>query len=142
MDRSYSRPSTTTAAASPRTQAEDAKRARNLFGEIGALLVGDEELTSAPWHPLRAGDLVHIHYEQAGDMAPFGETYIVADVSDGLFSMQLLAHTYSGPGADGMVGCFAVESADDPLYEAWFEAGPQRLTIVRDGYPVHAGGAR
>ncbi|WP_190232705.1 hypothetical protein, partial [Streptomyces umbrinus] len=30
---------------------------------------------------------------------------------------------------------------EEPLYEAWFEAGPQRLTIVRDGRVVHDGAA-
>ncbi|MFI6337810.1 hypothetical protein [Streptomyces sp. NPDC050535] len=127
---------------SPLAQAEDAKRRRDIVGELAALSQGDAALTSAPWYPLRPGDLVHVAYEQAGQMAAFGETYLVGDAGDGLLSMQLLAHTCPDAEPDGMVGCFAVESADCPVYEAWFEAGPQRLTIVRDGRPVHIGGAR
>lgn len=139
--RLYGRPDTTPET-SPLAQAEDAKRRRDIGGEIAALQAGHDRLTSAPWHPSRPGDLVHIHYEQAGEMAPFGETYIVGDASDGLLGMQLLAHTLpEASDAEGMAGCFATEASGEPLYEAWFEAGPQRLTIVRDGRPVHVGGA-
>jgi hypothetical protein len=138
----YGRPSATTAAVSPLAQAEDAKRARDIDGEIGALMDGERALQSAPWYPVRPGDLVHIAYEAAGVHAAFGETYIVGDAGDGLSSMRLLAHTCPVGAGDGMVGCFAVEAADDPVYEAWFEAGPHRLTIVRDGRVVHNGGAR
>lgn len=134
---------------SPLAQAEDAKRRRDIEGEIGALMAAGSALESAPWYPTRPGDLVHVHYEQAGDMPPFGETYIVADAGDGLLGMQLLAHTLpetvAGMDAEttaAMAGVFAAEAADCPVYELWFEAGPHRLTIVRDGRPVHIGGAR
>lgn len=129
---------------SPLAQAEDAKRARDLVGEVGILMSAGADLESAPWYPARPGDLVHVHYEQAGDMAPFGETYIVAAGQHGFLSMRLLAHTLPEDTEflDGMVGCFAVEDDPDPLSGLWFEAGPHRLTIVRDGRPVHAGGAR
>jgi len=127
---------------SPLAQAEDAKRRRDIGGEIAALQAGHDLLTSAPWYPARPGDLVHVHYEQAGEMGAFGETYIVGDAGDGLLGMKLLAHTLpEASDAEGMAGCFATEASDEPLYEAWFEAGPHRLTIVRDGRPVHVGGA-
>lgn len=140
----YGRPSSTPDTPSPLAQAEDAKHAGNLVGEIAALTGAHDQLTLAAWHPARPGDLVHIHYPAAGDYPPFGETYIVGDAGDGLLSLQLLAHTLpdSEPLAAGMVGCFAAEAADDPLYEMWFEAGPHLLTIVRDGRPVHSGGVR
>ncbi|MFM9628955.1 hypothetical protein ACKI10_15190 [Streptomyces galilaeus] len=140
----YGRPSSTPDTPSPLAQAEDAKRAGCLVGEIAALTGAHDQLTSAAWYPARPGDLVHIHYPAAGKSPAFGETYIVGDAGDGLMSMQLLAHTLPDgePFADGMVGCFAAEAADDPLYEAWFEAGPHLLTIVRDGRPVHSGGVR
>ncbi|MDQ0829508.1 hypothetical protein QF032_001352 [Streptomyces achromogenes] len=128
---------------SPLARAEDARRALGLVGEINALTAADKALTSAPWYPARPGDLVHLHYPQAGDFPEFGETYIVGDAGDGLLSLQLLAHTLPATeDADGIVGCFASEASDQPLYELWFEAGPHLLTIVRDGRPVHAGGAR
>jgi len=147
--RLYGRPDTETPL-SPLARAAEAKRARDLGAEFGALTGAHDQLTSAPWYPARPGDLVHVHYEQAGEMPAFGETYIVGDAgepgdaSGGLMSLQLLAHTFpdSEHLSAGMVGCFASEASDEPLYEAWFEAGPHRLTIVRDGRPVHAGGAR
>lgn len=125
-------------------------RPRPPVTEIEARWSAGAALESRPWHPLRPGDLVHVAYEQAGDMPAFGETYLVGDAGGPgdpvprLLSMQLLAHTCPdavGAGL-GMVGCFAVDAHDDPLYEPWFEAGPQRLTVIRDGRPVHVGGAR
>ncbi|MEV6125146.1 hypothetical protein AB0M23_32340 [Streptomyces sp. NPDC052077] len=132
---------------SPLAQAEDAKRRRDLAGEIGALMDAGTALESAPWYPVRPGDLVHVHYESVAGLPAFGETYVVAaagtpgDGPAGLLSMQLLAHTLPDPDeAEGITGCFAVEAADAPVWELWFEAGPHRLTIVRDGRPVHIGG--
>ncbi|WP_432193782.1 hypothetical protein [Streptomyces sp. bgisy027] len=129
---------------SPLAQAEDAKRRRDLVGEVAALNSGYAALTTAPWYPARPGDMVHVHYEAAGTTAAFGETYLVAASEGGFLSMQLLAHTLPEDTEflDGMVGCFAVDDDPDPLTELWMEAGPHRLTIVRDGRPIHVGGAR
>lgn len=139
---------------SPLVQAADAKRGRDLGGLLGALMAADQELTSAPWYPVRPGDLVHVHYsrERAGQTPTpaFGETYVISDAGKpgdavgGLLDMQLLAHTLPDTidGAEGLTGCFAVEAADDPIYEVWFEAGPHLLTIVRDGQVVHDGAVR
>ena len=129
---------------SPLARAEDATRRRDLPGELDALQQGHTDLTSAPWHPARPGDLVHVHYEAVGRTQAFGETYRFTAGAGGFLSMQLLCHTLPEDTEflDGMVGCFAVDDDPDPLYELWFEAGPHRLTIVRDGRPVHIGGAR
>ncbi|WP_340382260.1 hypothetical protein U5640_36225 [Streptomyces sp. SS7] len=132
---------------SPLAQAEDAKRARDILGEVGALMSAGAALESAPWYPCRPGDIVHLHYEAVGDVPLIparGETYIVGDAGDGLMSLRLLASSAppTGETGDGEAGCFASEAADCPVYEMWFEAGPHRLTIVRDGRPVHIGGAR
>lgn len=125
---------------SPLAQAEDAKRGRDLGGELNALQQGHTDLTSAPWYPARPGDVVHVHYEGAGEMAAFGETYLVAAGSDGFLNMRLLCHTLpEDTECDGLVGCFAVDDDPDPLMDLWFEAGPHRLTIVRDGQVVHHG---
>ncbi|WP_055527748.1 hypothetical protein [Streptomyces graminilatus] len=144
----------TTTPVSPLAQAEDAKRARDLEGEIGALMAAERELTSAPWYPVRPGDLVHAHYarERAGHTPTpaYGETYIISAAAEpggpagGLLGMQLLAHTLPDTvdGVEGLTGCFAVEAADDPIYELWFEVGSHLLTIVRDGQVVHGGGAK
>lgn len=128
---------------SPLERAEDAKRARDLGAEIAALQQGHTDLTSAPWYPVRPGDLVHVHYEAGGMLDAFGETYRIAAGSDGFLSMQLLCHTLPDTeDPEGMVGCYAVDDDPDPLMELWFEAGPHRLTIVRDGQVVHDGGRR
>lgn len=148
VTRLYGRPGTAREL-SPLAQAEAARRRRNLADEIGALTGAHDTLTSAPWYPVRPGDLVHVHYQQVGGLPAFGETYIVGDAGGGLMSMQLLAHTLpeTVPGLDAettaaMAGVFAAEAVDCPVHEAWYEAGPHLLTIVRDGRPVHVGGAR
>lgn len=128
---------------SPLAQAEDAKRARDLVGEVGALMDGYARLTTAPWYPARPGDLVHVHHEAGTLTAPFGETYLISAGQHGFLSMQLLAHTL--PEAEdtaGRVGCYAVDDDPDPLTDLWMEAGPHRLTVVRDGQVVHDGAAR
>ncbi|MET9089657.1 hypothetical protein ABZX77_48705 [Streptomyces sp. NPDC004237] len=125
---------------SPLAQAEDAKRRRDLDGELTALMQGGISLASAPWYPARPGDLVHVHYEAGGLSDAFGETYLIAAGDGGFLSMQLLAHTLpETKDTAGLVGCFAVEDDPDPLTELWMEAGPHRLTIVRDGQAVHDG---
>ena len=120
---------------SPLARAEDAKRSRDLAGELGALMQGGTDLESAPWYPCRPGDVVHVHYPTAGQAPVTGETYVVGDAGDGLMNLRLIAPAPDG--ADGS-GC-VVEAADCPIYELWFEAGPHLLTIVRDGQVVHDG---
>ncbi|MBK3630407.1 hypothetical protein JHN59_37545 [Streptomyces sp. MBT49] len=130
---------------SPLAAAADAKRARDLAGEIGTLAAAGTALESAPWYPARRGDVVIVHYPAAGDFPAFGETYVVDDAEGGggLLALKFVAHSaaLADDEQEGYVGAFAVEAVDCPLYEAWFEAGPHLLTIVRDGRPVHVGGA-
>lgn len=130
---------------SPLARAEDAKRARDLGGELAVLQQGHADLTAAPWYPARPGDVVHVAYEEVGTLRAASETYLVGDAGDGLMSLSMIACTFPGlsdKGASAVSGVFVAEAADDPLYELWFEAGPHRLTIIRDGRPVHIGGAR
>lgn len=128
-------------AVSPLHQAEDAKHRPDLHGELGALLGRERALTSAPWYPAQPGDIIHVHYEQAGTLPPCGETYLVQALpDDGLFRLRLVSHSHHQD--SDQPGAFEVTAADDPLFEPWFEAGPQRLTIVRHGRVVHNGGAR
>lgn len=127
--------------ASPLAQAEDAKRRRDIVGEVDALMGGGRSLTAAPWYPLQDGDVVHVHYEATGTVRAGGETYAV-EPRDGFpdsLQLCLIGHTLD---SDDMAGAFAPGPIEDPLYEAWFEAGPQRLTVVRDGRVVHNGNAR
>ncbi|MFI1535483.1 hypothetical protein [Streptomyces anandii] len=125
---------------SPLEAAEAAKRARDLGGEVAALMAAEAALKAAPWYPSRAGDLVHVHYDAttAGSDA-FGETYVVEadDAHPGELQLRLLHHTAKD---DTLAGCFApAETPDEPLYQLWFEAGAHLLTIVRNGRVVHDG---
>ncbi|XUL91026.1 hypothetical protein ACQ86D_33995 [Streptomyces galilaeus] len=140
----YGRPAVEDQPLSPLAEADDAKRRRDLGAEVGALMAGHARLTSAAWYPARPGDLVLIAYEQAGEFPTFGEAYAVeAGQSEGMLSLRLLhASANDGQPIDGVAGVFAVDDHPDPLAEPWMEAGPHRLTIVRDGRLVHVGGAR
>lgn len=126
--------------ASPLAQAEEAKRRRDLGGELGALMDGQASMESAPWYPAQAGDILHIHCEAVSDMAAFGETFVVEDSAErGGLVLRLLTHTSEH---DDTAGWFAPGVVDDPFMESWFEMGPAALTIVRHGRVVHGGGER
>lgn len=147
----YGRPDTS-AELSPLARSDAAQGRRDFGAMVDVLTHADHQLTHAPWYPVRPGDLVHVHYEAGCATPAFGETYIVGDAREpgdtapGLLSMVLLAHTLpeATPEADvkGMTGVFEADAHDDPIYDLWFEAGAQRLTVVRDGRVVHGGGAK
>ncbi len=131
---------------SPVEQAAAAKAARDLGRELGALLGGSAALARQPWYPPRPGDVVHVHYEDqtqaAGCPLPaFGETYVVEQcpvAPAGYLALRILHN--SAPGSEG-IGPFAGNPSDEPLFEVWMEAGPHRITVVRDGVVVHNGPA-
>ncbi|RBQ21649.1 hypothetical protein DP939_02755 [Spongiactinospora rosea] len=120
---------------SPLARADDAKRRRDIDGELGAIKDGYEALTSAPWYPARAGDILHVHYE-ALDVAAWGETYLV---TGGRFGVELLLLAHTAQDADA-AGAYAPGMPDDPIMEAWMEAGPGALMVVRDGRVIHPAG--
>lgn len=122
-----------TAADSPLTQAEDAKRRRDLPGEIGALMNGQAQLHAAPWYPSQPGDLVHIAREAIADVAAWGETYAVDEGTEaGQLWMRLLHRTLPSDG-DLLSPGYYTGCSDDPMHDIWVEAGPSRITVVRDG---------
>lgn len=130
----------TLAQSSPVAQAEHAKRQRDLSGELGALRAGYEQLTSAPWYPAQPGDILHVHFEGVPNALPAGgETYIVEYDQDenGVLVLRLLHVDDDLPGPGGFEGGMP----NDPFMEAWMEAGPAALTIVRAGRVVHGAGA-
>lgn len=137
----FGHPTDGPAAVSPLEQADAAKRRRDLPGELGALIDGERALTSAPWYPPRPGDIVHLHYEATDRQAASGETYEVKDAGDGLVDVTCIAHHHADGSGCGMAGAYAQTASDRPVDEMWFEAGPHRLTIVRDGVVVHNGPA-
>jgi hypothetical protein len=125
---------------SPVEQAEDAKRNRDLGGELGALLGGSATLERQPWYPPRPGDVVHVHYEAVGDSPASGDTYVIQHNGPGDEWMDLTPLTNTAPPQEGG-GYFAVTCDPDPLFQVWMEAGPHRITVVRDGVVVHNGPA-
>lgn len=129
-------PAAATPPASPLQQAQQAKQRRDIGGEIGALMSGDQALREAPWYPAQAGDLLIVHHEASDRTVATGDSYVV--VKDDIGDLVLEHLRYSGPeGTTG--GWYAPGMADEPFYEAWFEAGPASLVIVRDGRVVHDG---
>jgi hypothetical protein len=107
---------------SPLAAAEDAKRRRDIGGEIGALMSGDDALARQPWAPLRPGDVVLCYLPGA---VAYGQTFVAVDDEtdiDGHAMMREVSRTdeYASPGLTG-------------FYELWFEAGPHALTVIRAG---------
>lgn len=134
----YGRPGSTPTTPSPLAQAEDAKRARDLHGEIGALTAGGQQLEAAPWYPSQPGDIVHIAYPASGLAQAYGETYLIeAAQHEQCLSMRLLHHS---PGLSeelaATAGCYAATQDLDPLMDPWFEAGSDHITVIRDGAVV------
>lgn len=122
--------------ASPLQQAEQSKRRRDIGGEIGALMAGDQALREAAWYPAQAGDLLIVHLPETERMPATGDTYVV--VKDDFGDLVLAHLQYSGPPEFGG-GHYAPGTLNEPFYEPWFEAGPASLVIVRDGRVVHDG---
>lgn len=125
---------TDTTPSSPLERADAAKRNRDITGEIGALMQGHGALENAPWYPAQEGDLVHIHYEAFKEDPAWGETYAVEADPHGFLVLRSIHH--SAP-EGAFTGAFAPGLAGDPLMEAWMEAGPHALVVVRHGRVVH-----
>lgn len=128
---------------SPLEQAAAAKGARDLHGEIAALMGGAQDLEEQPWYPPRPGDLVHLTYDAYDRTPRTGETYVITrtqveGMPDGFMDMSLLHATHPD---SPHVGCYASSCNDDPLMEVWMEAGRHCITVVRDGVVVHNGPA-
>jgi hypothetical protein len=143
----YGLPHTGQAPASPVEQAAAAKSARDLDGEIGALMAAADDLAGQAWYPPRPGDLVHLAYDSSyGLTSPHGETYAITHApharathpQDEFMDMSLLYSTYPD---SSFAGCYAVACDPDPLMEMWMKAGAHRITVVRDGVVVHNGPA-
>ncbi|MEV6426044.1 hypothetical protein [Streptomyces sp. NPDC051662] len=126
---------------SPLSQAADAKRRRDIGGEVSALMDGHRALTEAPWYPSRAGDLLVVTMEATGHAPRWTETYeVFEDAEQGRVLCQV-GHT--APEADaGMAGWFAGPPelhGGDPFETPWMEAGADRLTVIRDGRIIYQG---
>lgn len=124
---------------SPLSQAEDAKLRRDIGGEINALVDGHRALTEAPWYPAQVGDRLLVTYEETEQDPRWTETYeVIEDATDG----RVLRHVdHTAPDASS-AGWFAGPPelhGSDPFETPWMEAGPDRLTVTRQGEVVHQG---
>lgn len=118
---------------SPLAAAEDAKRRRDIGGEIGALMSGADDLARQPWAPLRPGDVVLCYLP---GIPAYGQTFVAvedeADI-DGHAMMREVSCTVGVEHTDlDLVGFF----------ELWLEAGSHTLTVIRAGAVVHGNPAR
>ncbi|MFI5808933.1 hypothetical protein [Streptomyces sp. NPDC051561] len=136
-------PPDTVPALSPLAAADQAKRARDWEGEIGALTQGHQKLTTARWAPTRQGDRLTVTFEAQGDSPAFTETYEVVSSGDANWpeqnELRLVEHTAP---SDDLAGWFAGSpefSDGDAIETAWMEAGPDRLTLTRAGVVLHEG---
>jgi hypothetical protein len=133
---------------SPLAVAEDAKRRRDLAGEIGALTRADADLQRQPWAPLQPGDVVLSYLPASADMPAYGTTYLAVDEDTDLAGNAMLREvSHTRPAFDD-ADPDACPPEDDtvplpdrfdlvPFYDLWFEHGPGELVVVRGGAVVH-----
>ncbi|MGI5247563.1 hypothetical protein [Dactylosporangium sp. CA-139066] len=119
---------------SPLAKAEEAKRRRDIGGEIGALMAGADALARQPWAPLRPGDVVLLYSPAANGAPALGQTYLGVDETDvdGHAMMREVSRTVEEFAEDGLAS----------FCELWFEAGPGALTVIRAGAVVYGTPAR
>jgi hypothetical protein len=123
---------------SPLARAEEAKHRRDLGAEVDAPVGGRRALTEAPWYPSRPGDRLMLTLEAAEHGPRTTELYeVVAGGGDGM-ELRLLEVTPEGAAGGWYAGPPELYGAD-PVETPWMEAGPDRLTITRDGQIVHQG---
>lgn len=124
---------------SPLSKAEDAKRRRDIGGEIRELGDGHDALTGAPWYPAQVGDRLLVTYEETEQDPRWTETYEVAEGDGGALALRPVGHTAPD---DSLAGWFAGPPevyGGDPFETPWMEAGPDSLTVTRGGEIVHQG---
>lgn len=141
---------------SPLAQAEDAKRRRDLAGEIGALTAADAALAAQPWAPVRPGDVVLTHLPTREDLAAYGETYLAVDGDTdigGHALLRLVSETQLALDDEDDASADSDEEDREeatahagewsrleeltPFYDLWFEAGPGGVVVIRAGTVVH-----
>jgi hypothetical protein len=117
---------------SPLSAADDAKKRRDLVGEISALMAGDADLKRQPWLPLRPGDIVLTRLPADAVLDAYGTTYLaVEDETDADTGAMLRVVSES----------WVDDNEPNPpltsFYELWFEWGPSEVVVIREGAIVH-----
>lgn len=121
---------------SPLSRAQDAKRRRNLAGEVAALTGGHNRLIRAPWYPAQAGDQLAITMEATETLPQWTEVYDVTE--DGRALRLLSEDAPEGIGGGWYSGAPELYGAD-PFETPWMEAGADRIAVIRRGSVVHQG---
>lgn len=134
---------------SPLARADDAKRRRDLAGELDALMQADQDLEAQPWHPLQPGDVVLCAFPPLGpDDEPYGETYVAMPGEDTDVAGNPMLQLVSASSLEPLGASTGEEDqaengpeqelpARAPFYDLWFEAGASLLTVIRAGRIVH-----
>ncbi|MFE7268305.1 hypothetical protein ACFU9B_40965 [Streptomyces sp. NPDC057592] len=122
-------------ARSPLVQAEEAKRRRDAVGEVDALVGGHRALTEAPWYPSRPGDRLMLTLEATEHTPRTTELYEVIGGGEDGMELRLVDIAPEGGWYAGPPELYGA----DPVETPWMEAGPDRLTITRNGVIVHQG---
>lgn len=134
-------------ASSPRALAEDAKRRRDIDGEISTLRAADQELRNQPWFPIQAGDVVVWSVDLPGGR--HGETLLAVEDPDyptqGGAPLKKVSETLHDLGDDADEDQDAELDDEQPVslpgyedfYDLWFEAGPSSVAVIRQGQLVH-----
>jgi hypothetical protein len=137
----------------PLARAEDAKRRRDLPGEIAILTGAQHDLDRQPWMPLRGGDVV-LTFAPPGrpGLDALSETHLALEDPDGFgIGLRQVSTSYTTAAAGGEQ-CDEQhpddedQDDDEPdgpareyLYsieDLWFEWGPAALTVLRAGAVV------
>jgi hypothetical protein len=116
---------------SPLAAAEDAKRRRDIGGEIGALIAGGDDLARQPWAPLRPGDVVLCYLPGA---PAYGQTFLAVDDETDVDGHAMMREV-------SRIDEFAQPDLIE-FYALWFEAGAHKLTVIRAGAVVFGTPAR
>ncbi len=119
----------------PLVQAHEAKARRDPASELEVLTTADRELRSQPWFPIRPGDVVTWWIELPNVPGGHGETLLAVDEPDPMTEgdqagapLRLVSQSQSAR---------FVNPALQSFNDLWFEAGPDRLTVIRAGRVVH-----
>ncbi len=109
----------------PLATAADAKRRRDLAGDIGALTDGDAALRRQPWVPLQPGDVVLSHLPAQGDCPAYGSTYLAVDDGTDIAGNAMLREVrVTRPAVDD-----ADPDADGPEYLLRYDTTAGRWAI-------------
>lgn len=131
---------------SPRERVRLAEAARDLFGQVDALVDGVAELMRQSWYPLVEGDVVLWAAAAYGLPPGPGTTYVALAERDAAGCALLRPVSSTGEGDDEdqdddqaltEQDWYGVPAAAIELVELWMESERDEITVIRGGRVVH-----